>query len=288
MASSPSDPEPRDPEPREAELAEAEPREGVLRWLAQAPLAVEGRIANASNHTLLVRLRTPHPGECRRGCAEHDSVAAGEGLAEGDGGLAVYKPVAGERPLWDFPSGTLASREVAAYEVSAFLGWGLVPPTVLRGDAPHGPGSVQCFVPHDPGRHYFHLVEEPEVHAALARMALFDLLINNADRKASHVMRTEQGEIVGCDHGLTFHVRPKLRTVIWELGGRAIEPAWAADLERLAAMLAEAESPLRQRLRGLLDEDELEALAARAETLCTWEALPEIPDGRRAYPWPPL
>jgi uncharacterized repeat protein (TIGR03843 family) len=206
----------------------------------------------------------------------------------GEGVHAVYKPRAGERPLWDFARGTLCCREAAAYEVSAYLEWDLVPATVMREDAPMGPGSLQLFVPHDPDVHYFTLVEDSRHHGALARIALFDLLTNNADRKASHVMLADDGALLGCDHGLTFHTEPKLRTVIWDLGGYVLEAAWREDLGRLAAALGDGSSALRQRLSGLLEAGEIQALGQRASLLRGLRVLPEIDPERRPYPWPPL
>ncbi|MDP8969521.1 MAG: SCO1664 family protein [Actinomycetota bacterium] len=238
--------------------------DGVLARLTTARLTARGFLTNASNHTLLVQVGDP-----------------------GDGVHAVYKPRAGERPLWDFPSGTLCQRETAAYLVSAFLGWGVVPPTVLR-DGPMGPGSVQLFVPHDPRRHYFVLVDDETHHRELARIATFDLLINNADRKASHVMLGDDGRIRGCDHGLTFHPQPKLRTVIWELAGTPLAPEWRADLARLDAAVDSPAHELTRALRQLLSSREVAALRRRAARLCTAQALPVVDGPLRAYPWPPL
>lgn len=242
----------------------ATPAVDVLAMLTEAPLTPRGFLAQASNHTLLVQV--------------------GERTA---GVHAIYKPRQGERPLWDFPSGTLCHREAAAFAVSEHLGWDLVPPTVLR-DGPMGPGSVQLFVPHDPDQHYFHLVKDPAIHDLLARMATFDLLINNADRKASHVIRSDEGAIQGVDHGLTFHREPKLRTVIWELGGVPIARGWRDDLDRLAAALADPAAELTRRLEALLSWQELDALRQRAASLAETEALPEVEERRRPYPWPPL
>jgi uncharacterized repeat protein (TIGR03843 family) len=237
-------------------------RAAVLDALRDQPLTPRGLLRNASNGTLLVRV--------------------------GGGDLhGVYKPRAGERPLWDFSRGTLGRREVAAYLVSELLRWGVVPPTVWR-DGPAGEGSVQVFVAHDPRAHYFVLVEDESHHPSLARMALFDLVVNNADRKGSHVLWGADGMIVGVDHGLTFHVEPKLRTVIWELGGHPIPAAWRADLRRLASALAEGSAPEVAGLAQLLGEAELEMLAFRAEALAEWEALPDLPEDERPYPWPPL
>lgn len=231
--------------------------------LESAPLTVRGRIANASNRTLLV-------------------------TAQGDAGevAAIYKPRSGERPLWDFPDGTLCQREVAAAVVSDLLGWGVVPPTVLR-NGPLGEGSVQLFVPHDPRRHYFVLVDDEHHHPALARLAVFDLLTNNADRKASHVLLGRDGRVVGCDHGLCFHPEPKLRTVIWELGGHPIPAAWREDLRRLATLLTDDDDEAAP-LRALLAAHEVAALVERAATLASLPALPDVDEDLRPYPWPPL
>lgn len=239
--------------------------EVVLEELCEAPLTVLGFLAEASNHTMLVRL----------------------GDDDGDGPHAIYKPRAGERPLWDFPTGTLCQREAAAFVVSEFLGWEVVPPTVLR-DGPMGAGSVQLFVPHDPAQHYFVLVEDARHHAALARMALFDLLVNNADRKGSHVLRAADGHLWGVDHGLTFHVQLKLRTVIWELGGTPLEPDWRDDLGGLRAALERPDHPLSRRLAELLSPAEVSALVLRATALAEARALPVVDEDRRPYPWPPL
>lgn len=237
----------------------------TIERLAGAPLRPRGFLAGASNHTLLVQVGAPE-----------------------EGVHAVYKPRAGERPLWDFPQGTLCCREAAAFEVDAFLGWELVPPTVLREDAPMGAGSLQLFVPHDPERHYFVLVEDQANHPALARMALFDFLTNNADRKGSHVLLSDDGRLVGCDHGLTFHVEPKLRTVIWDLGGFPVAPADREALARLATALRDDTTKVRARLEGLLGPEEVGALTDRASLLRDMRALPTIDPERRPYPWPPL
>jgi hypothetical protein len=236
----------------------------VVDLLASAELTARGFLAGASNHTLLVRVGD-----------------TGSGLH------AVYKPVRGERPLWDFPSGTLCRREVAAYVVSRFLGWDVVPPTVLR-DGPFGTGSVQQFVLHDPELHYFVLVDDGRFAAPLARMAFFDLLINNADRKGSHVLLDEAtGELVGIDHGVTFHAQPKLRTVIWDLGPAEVEESWRAAVGRLADEL-DTGGEVAVELAGLLATQELAALRERARALRRLRRLPEVPGDRRPYPWPPL
>lgn len=255
--------------------------------LQRQEMAVEGLLADASNHTLLVRLGEPAEEADEDRASDHDDPRT----LGTDRRHAIYKPRQGERPLWDFPSGTLCQREVAAFVVSDFLGWGLVPPTVLR-DGPMGPGSVQLFVPHDPQIHYFGLIDEPQWHEALARMAVFDLVINNADRKGSHVLVGEDfgddGALFGIDHGLTFHATTKLRTVIWELGDQPLPQRWRADLATLARALEEPEAEPTGQLAELLSDEELTALGQRATVLAEAEALPEVDARRRPYPWPPL
>jgi uncharacterized repeat protein (TIGR03843 family) len=194
--------------------------------------------------------------------------------------LAIYKPQRGERPLWDFPRGTLCHREVAAYEVSNALGWDLVPDTVLR-DGPAGMGMMQRFVEHDPEEHYFTLLDD---HGdALRRMAVFDIVINNTDRKGGHCLRTSDGRIAGIDHGVAFHAQWKLRTVIWDFAGESIAPEVCADLTRL---VDELRGGLGDRLALLLNRLELDAMRARTEHLLKTGTLPE-PDGDyHSYPWP--
>ena len=166
----------------------------VERVLTEGDMEVHGRIAGSSNATLLVT--------CRLG---------GEEL------LAVYKPSKGERPLWDFPGG-LFRREVAAYVLSEWLGWGLVPETVERREGPFGPGSVQRFVHEDGTSHYFTLRDEPKWHPTLMRLCAFDVVANNADRKSGHVLLAED-RLWAIDNGLCFNSHDKLRTVIWDFGG---------------------------------------------------------------------
>jgi uncharacterized repeat protein (TIGR03843 family) len=225
--------------------------------LRDGEMTVHGRIAGSSNATLLVT--------CALGGAE---------LA------AVYKPARGERPLWDFPSG-LHRREVAAYELSSALGWGVVPRTVDRSDGPYGPGSVQRLVPEDGEAHYFTLRENPRWHPALVTIAAFDVLANNADRKSGHVLLAE-GRLWAIDNGLSFHTHPKLRTVIWDFCGEPLPAHLLADVERLAA------DGLPGVLADLLAPDELDALGQRAATLLSEGCLP-LPDEDREwppYPWP--
>ena len=199
--------------------------------------------------------------------------------------LAIYKPQRGERPLWDFPRGTLCHREVAAYEVSSALGWDIVPYTVLR-DGPAGIGMVQRFVEHDPEEHYFTLVGE---HGdAFRRMAAFDVVINNTDRKGGHCLRAlAGGAIFGIDHGVSFHTQWKLRTVIWDFGGESIPPDVCHDLCMLLDDLQQS-GPLHDRLGELLDRCELDALRARTEHLVATGVLPEADGDYHCYPWPTI
>jgi uncharacterized repeat protein (TIGR03843 family) len=233
---------------------ERQPSTAALTTLATGDVEVEGRMPWSSNATFLV---TVTQGDDRR--------------------AAVYKPHRGERPLWDFPGG-LYKREVAAYEVSDALGWGIVPETVLRDDAPLGTGSLQRFVDADFSQHYFTLLEEECWHDDLRRMAAFDLVVNNADRKGGHCLLAE-GRIWGIDNGLCFHVQPKLRTVIWDFGGTEIPGDIRADLARLAAR-----PPVG--LRRLLDGAEVDALARRAAAVSSMPRFPDPDPDVRAYPWP--
>lgn len=236
--------------------------EGCQR-LQSDTIELLGVITSASNGTML----------CRLG----DTV---------DNLFAIYKPGQHERPLWDFP-GRLFHREVAAYEVSEFLGWGIVPPTVLR-DGPLGPGSLQLFVPHDPVQHYFTLVEDDVWDTALARMAMFDMVINNADRKGGHVLRsTREERLYGIDNGLTFHVESKLRTVVWDVPHVSFQGAWRADLTRLQQCLR-GDEVIRRRLDELLTIAEVQILARRARHIAGLAAVPDVDPDRRWYPWPPI
>jgi uncharacterized repeat protein (TIGR03843 family) len=231
--------------------------DGVLRLLERGALEPLGLLPRASNSTFLCRVRD---GE--------------EEL------LAVYKPRAGEAPLWDFPDGTLCRREVAAYVLADALGWPRVPPTVLR-DGPQGPGSVQRFLAFDPEHHYFTMLEErPD---EFRRVALFDVVANNADRKSGHCLLGDDGEIFVVDHGVCFSAEPKLRTVIWDFVGEPIPPALLADLEALRRALAGAETG--DRLRSLLSDAEVGATERRLAGLLSSGCFPE-PGPGRPYPWP--
>jgi hypothetical protein len=196
--------------------------------------------------------------------------------------LAVYKPRRGERPLWDFPDGTLCQREVAAYVVSRALGWPLIPPTTLR-DGPHGPGALQLYVDADPEANYFTFREERLPN--LLPVALFDILVNNADRKGGHLLLAAGKRIWAIDNALTFHPEPKLRTVIWDFAGTSIPEEYLADLRHLQEHLA-CESALRQTLSGLLIEREIATLQARLAALLESAVFPQPDPTCRQVPWP--
>jgi uncharacterized repeat protein (TIGR03843 family) len=198
--------------------------------------------------------------------------------------LAIYKPQRGERPLWDFPRGTLCHREVASFEVSRALGWDLIPDTVLR-DGPAGIGMMQRFVEHDPDEHYFTLLADHD--AVFRRMAALDVVINNTDRKGGHCLRAlDDGHIFGIDHGLSFHVQWKLRTVIWDFAGDPIPPDICTDLRRLIDNVCGGS--LGGQLREILDRFELDALRARTEHLLATGVYPEADRDYHSYPWPTI
>lgn len=251
---------PGDERPRPAQRAVSDPALGederVLARLRAGELEPLAPLPRSSNATYLVRVH-----------------------GEGEPLLAVYKPRAGETPLWDFPEGTLCLREVAAYVVARALGWPRVPPTVLR-DGPYGEGSVQAFHRSDPEHHYLTMREErPD---DFRRVALFDVVANNADRKSGHCLVDERGRLFVVDHGVCFHVEPKLRTVIWDFVGEPIPPPMREDLERLAEDLA---GPLRAELAPLLSPAEIRALERRLADLLAGGVFPE-PGPGRPYPWP--
>lgn len=223
--------------------------------LAEGSIEILGRIIASSNQTFLVE------------------VTSGDEQA-----WAVYKPLAGERPLADFPPG-LHRRERAAFLLSEALGWHLVPTTILRQDAPLGEGSLQWFIECDLREHYFTLLaDSPEAHDELRRLATFDAVANNTDRKSGHVLRGNDGRIWGIDHGLTFAAPYKLRTVIWDFGGEPIADCLLEDIAPLAGEVPAA-------VADLLDAREVTALRQRVRRLLREETLPVDPTGMR-YPWP--
>ncbi len=198
--------------------------------------------------------------------------------------LAVYKPQQGERPLWDFPEGTLCYREVAAFVTSEALGWHLVPPTVLR-EATRGTGSLQLFINHDPEYNYFAFDET--MIPQLMRLALFDIITNNADRKGGHCIVDDGGHLWGIDHGLTFNIEHKLRTVIWDFAGQPIPEPLLEDLAQLCAQLEDANSAYRRQLSDLIHEREIDAFQRRLQKVLQERSYPKPGRGPN-YPWPPV
>jgi len=255
--------------------------------LAEGELKVRGRIREASNAALY----------CTVSYERREASC-------------IYKPVAGERPLWDFPDGTLAQREVAAYEVSEATGWGLVPITVLR-DGPYGEGMCQLWIEGEPDTELLALVdrEEPEdgwkaigfaevgegrtallVHAddpRLRRMAVLDAVINNADRKGGHLLPGGEGRLYGIDHGVTFNAENKLRTLLWGWAGERLTPEAVSVLTSLGDGLAPGAS-LATRLAELITSAEVEATRARVEAMLTSGRHPEPSGEWPAIPWPPV
>ena len=219
-------------------------------------LELLGRMPWSSNATFLARL-------------EHGGVES----------MAIYKPRRGERPLWDFPRGTLCEREVAAHLVSEALGWDIVPLTILR-DGPAGVGAVQRFVEHDPEEHFFTLRDR--FGDVFRHFALFDVVINNADRKSGHCLRDRLDHVWGIDHGVSFHVAVKLRTVIWDYEGEPIGPA---DLEALGGLATRLDGDLGRALTALLSGAERQAVEDRLHWLLNQRVFPQ-PLTEYPYPWP--
>jgi hypothetical protein len=247
--------------PSDARLTTAD----AVRALEEGRLKVIGRLAEASNASLYCELRVPW--------ALPDEVPLLH---------VMYKPIDGERPLDDFPAATLARREVAAWLLSEAMGWGLVPPTVLR-DGPFGGGMVQLWIEVDPEVDVLTLILARDDR--LRRMSVFDVLANNADRKGAHILPTEDGHLIGCDHGICFAAEPKLRTVLWGWRG---EPLLDDERATLADVLAALDGDLGASLSGLLAAREVAALRHRAESLLADGHLPWPEPGRRVIPWPPF
>ena len=219
---------------------------GLMRW--------------GSNYTFLVNV-------------EHDGVRL----------MAIYKPRMGERPLWDFPDGTLCNRETAAYLTSKALGWALVPPTFLR-DGTRGIGSVQLFIDHNPEEHYF-TIDRDRVAHQLERMAIFDVIANNADRKGGHCLIDDDEHLWGIDHGLTFNASEKLRTVIWDYSGMPIPPDILDDLRCLCRRLDDDDDAYTRGMAALLSRSEMRMLQWRAEHLLEMGVFPRPGPGPNR-PWP--
>jgi len=241
--------------------------ERVLTLLRAGRMEERGLLPYSSNYSFLVTLRDD----------ADESVAL----------PAVYKPRRGENPLWDFPTGTLCRRETAAYEISAALGWGLVPPTVLRSGT-RGLGSVQLFIDCAPEIHYFSMQEDARFAPALRRLSLFDFLVNNADRKSGHCLFGTDQRMWAIDHGICFHSEYKLRTVIWEFSGQPIGDELLDDLACLQDELAQEESTLSATMYSLLSRAELASLSDRLAQLMETGRHPSPPPNQRNYPWPPI
>lgn len=201
--------------------------------------------------------------------------------------LAVWKPTAGERPLFDFPLGTLTRREVAAYLVSEALGWTIVPPTLLR-DGPHGEGMLQQWIEVDEAADVIDMVNGDDPR--LRRIAVFDAIVNNTDRKAGHLLPVAGGHLHAVDHGVTFSIVPKLRTVLWAWEGEPFDAEEEAGLARVRAELGSAAAPgaLADALGDLLFVDEVEATRARVAELLTTGCFPSPSPDWPAIPWPPI
>lgn len=197
----------------------------------------------------------------------------------------VYKPIRGEQPLWDFPHGSLSRREVAAFLISESLGWNLVPPTILRKEGPLGPGSLQQYVDHDPNDHYFNF--EDKDRQRLRPVVVFDLILNNADRKGGHILRDTQDNLWLIDHGLCFHAEEKLRTVVWDFSGEEIPRELMIAVSELIDQLKEGEK-LHTELLLYLRPGEISSMLSRARRLCETGRFPSPPASRRSYPWPPV
>lgn len=195
---------------------------------------------------------------------------------------AVYKPQRGERPLWDFPDGTLCYREAASFLTSEALGWQIVPPTVLR-EGKRGLGTMQFFIDHDPELNYFTF--DDAIKPQLQRIAAFDVVVNNADRKGGHCLLDAAGHIWGIDHGITFHQAHKLRTVIWDYAAQPIPDDLLADLETLLSSVTDSASSYRQQLGKLLASGEITAMQHRLQKLLKNRAYP-VPGPGPNYPWP--
>lgn len=249
----------------------------ALRLLRDGELTLIGRLVVSSNNALLGTVMLP---------AGEDQPGAGEDQPGADDRPAltapcVYKPIAGERPLWDFPDGTLAGREVAAYLVSEATPWAIAPPTILR-DGPFGEGMVQLWLEPDESVDRVALVVDGDER--LRSMALFDAVVNNADRKVGHLLPMPDGHVFGVDHGICFHEEPKLRTVLWRWAGTQLRDD---ECETLRALRLAFAGELGRSLRGSLTAAEIRATVRRLDHLLATAVFPEPDPDRPAIPWPP-
>jgi hypothetical protein len=261
--------------------------QAALDLLATGKLEVKGRLVDASNATLYCTIgigvgvggREPKTAKGAKGAKNANNAESAKNAI-----ACVYKPIAGERPLWDFPIGSLAGREVAAYAVSRAAGWDVVPPTVMR-DGPFGPGMCQLWIDHDPEMDLIALSRRTD-HAGLRDMAVFDAVVNNADRKIGHLLPVADGHLYGCDHGVCFAEDYKLRTVLWQWRGKTLPRRSVEALRRLNAQLTEGS--LARELAGLLTASEIDATRGRIETLLEHRVHPYPPADWPAVPWPPI
>lgn len=234
----------------------------ILNDLQYGEIDLEGQFLRGSNGTFLVVVRL-----------------AGNRLQ------AVYKPMAGEQPLWDFPHGTLCRREVAAFIFDESIGWNLVPPTVFRRKAPLGAGSLQAFIPHNPQYHYLNMTTERT--GFRQKVLLFDYMLNNADRKAGHFIMDDQQHIWLIDHGLTFNEQEKLRTVAWDYAGEEIPSDLQEDIQKVLVEL-DSQDGVRRQMTSLLSTNEINALIRRMKDLLEKGTYPVPSVNRRVVPWPPI
>lgn len=236
----------------------------ILQRLLQGEIELQGLLPWSSNYTFLVTVTRP---------GDETTLPA------------VYKPCAGERPLWDFPDGTLCHREFASYLISRMLGWPNIPPTILA-DGPHGSGSVQLFIEADYEAHYFNMRNISKFAEAFRQIALFDYIVNNADRKGGHCLKDRKRRLWAIDHGLTFHTDFKLRTVIWEFCDEAIPEPLLKALSHLRQAI-DNQSEFCQILGHFLSRREIQALRQRIETLLGTGRFPDLHPGRN-MPYPPI
>jgi uncharacterized repeat protein (TIGR03843 family) len=232
----------------------------ILEILEKGNLEIEGQLIIGSNYTFLTSVEF-----------EQNHIQA------------VYKPEKGEVPLWDFPSNTLAKRETAAYLISEALNWKLVPPTIIRSDAPLGCGSLQFFVSHDPRINYFTFTDK--IKNSLRSVVVFDMIINNADRKGSHIILNQNGHIKLIDHGICFHQDPKYRTVVWDFIGEKIPAHIIEDIEKLSRKFNK-NSILLKGLNELLSKKEISALFDRTERILKDLYFPKPKNSYRPFPFP--
>lgn len=237
----------------------------TLQHLEQGELSLRGLVTWGSNYTFLADL-----------CVKDDDHSAEM--------LTIYKPRRGERPLWDFSSGSLCQRERAAFVLSEVLNWHLVPPTILR-EGPHGIGSLQLFIEHDPDVHYFNFEGDPQFRDPLQQIVLFDIIVNNADRKGGHILLDGQNQLWAIDHGICFHDEYKLRTVVWEFAGEPIPDALINDIKALCTSMNDTSSACRTSLQSLITRREIDAIEQRAKQLLATGIFPH-PGSGRPYPWP--